>query len=88
MDQLPSDIIRRIFSNIDHPYYWINTMSTCKYLRELIYPMYLIKDFRVISTNHDGSKKCDKMIYFATFLRLFLWKILGSLSPKPTKKTI
>ena len=24
-----------------------------------------------------GSKKCDKMIYFATFLRLFLRKIWG-----------
>ena len=36
----------------------------------------------------NGSKKCDKMIYFITFLRLLQWRILGSLSPKPTENTI
>lgn len=60
MDQLPSDLVDQIFAYIDHPYYWINTMSTCKHLRGIIYPMYLAKDFRVmIMTGNDSAHSCN-----------------------------
>ena len=46
------------------------------------YPIIMFEDLEETI----GSKKCDKMIYFATFLRLFLRKIWGPWDPKPSKK--
>ena len=43
-----------------------------------------IFDFAIKQFRCGGSKKCDKMIYFITFLRLLQWRILI----KPTENTI
>ena len=78
-DQLYHLIVKFIISNIQ-------VTDSAKI--GIMYNLIDNRSYDMIRIMSAGSKKCDKMIYFITFLRLLQRRILGSKSPKPAENTI
>lgn len=67
LSELPYELYQFIFPILRHPGDWINSMRTCKNWKEIIQPMYLKTDFRVmmikwIQTNCKLQPKTGKFI--------------------------
>jgi|SRR5579872_3492064 len=78
---LPNEIIPNISKSLLDPQDWMHSMETCKQWREILYPLYLETDFKVIFIERKYHPSCmiEKICnkYYKSHMSFYLKDIEG-----------